>query len=87
MQQRDRPVKILRRVRRLSYEIKLPNRINRVYPVISVAQLKSTPKNKDPYDRLISTNPGPVVENTQVISNIYEIESLRDKKWIFENGK
>jgi hypothetical protein len=44
-------------------------------------------KNKDSYDRSIFTNPGPVVENTQAIFNAYEIESLRDKKWVFENGE
>jgi hypothetical protein len=55
--------------------------------VISVAQLKSTLKNKDPYDRPILTNPGSVVENTQTISDAYEIESLRGKKWVFENGE
>jgi hypothetical protein len=62
------------------YEIKFPNRINRVYPVILVAQFKLTLKDKNPYDRPIFTNPGFIVENTQVIFNTYEIESLRNKK-------
>lgn len=67
-------------MRRLLYEIKLSDRINRVYLIILIAQFKPTLKDKDSYDRLIFINPGLIVENTQIISDIYEIESLRDKK-------
>jgi hypothetical protein len=74
-------------VGRLLYEIEFPDRINRIYPVISIAQLKPTLKDKDLYDRLIFTNPGFIVENTQATFNIYEIKNLRDKKWVFEDGE
>jgi hypothetical protein len=40
MKQHDGPVTILRRVGRFSYEIELPDRMKRIHPVVSIAQLE-----------------------------------------------
>jgi hypothetical protein len=46
-EQRSGPFQIVRRIRRLAYELKLPPRW-KIHPIISVAHLRPAPKGKDP---------------------------------------
>jgi hypothetical protein len=86
MKQRDGPVTILRRVSRLSYEIELPDRMKRIHPVISVAQLEPFPQGPDPYGRSLPDNQGPLLQEGQKKSDVFEIETIAGKKWVRRRG-
>jgi hypothetical protein len=62
MKQRDGPVTILRRVGRLSYEIELPDRMKRIYPVVLVTQLEPFSQGFDFYNRSFLNKQGPLLQ-------------------------
>lgn len=75
--QRVSSFKILEKVEKLIYRLKLSS-LMLMYSIVSVAQLKSVQSALDSYDRrriVVSE-----VEENEVITNIYKIEALLEKK-------
>ena len=74
--QRVRPLKVIKRIKRLTYRLLLPDHW-RIYNIITVAQLKpATPSNTDPYKKKRPTEPPALdIENAQ-----YEVNRLLNKR-------
>ena len=75
--QRVEPFKILEKVSKLAYRLKLPP-LMKIYSVIFIAQLKSG-KDENPYTRnqVIAMSE---IEKDDIITNIFEIETLLGKQ-------
>jgi transposase InsO family protein len=77
-QQYAGPFKVLEKVGRLAYKLKIPDHW-RIHNVFSIAQLEpAPPPGSDPYSRPVPDHPGAVIPGT----NIYEVERLLDKRVI-----
>ena len=75
--QRVGPFKVLEKVGKLAYRLELPP-LMLMHPVVSVAQLEPAQAASDPYGRRRAAVPE--VEEDGVVTNIYEIEALLEKK-------
>ena len=79
-QQRSGPVKVVKRVGKLAYELAIPTHLN-IHNVASVAQLEPCPNEADPFDRKDQIyEPGPVDESNPEWHG-YEIEKLMGKRY------
>ena len=79
------PIKVLERIGNLAYRLEIPSHW-RIHPVISVAHLE--PKKKDPFQRPMPTNPGPVhMEGDTEDLQSWEIEKLLNKRTRTRKGK
>ena len=77
-QQYAGPFKVLEKVGRLAYRLKIPDHW-KIHNVFSIAQLEPAPApGSDPYNRPIPDEPGPVEAETDA----YEVERILDKRVI-----
>ena len=77
-QQYAGPFKVLEKVGRLAYRLKIPDHW-KIHNVFSIAQLEPAPApGSDPYNRPIPDEPGPVEAETDA----YEVERVLDKRVI-----
>jgi hypothetical protein len=75
-QQRSGPWTVKRRVGALAYELDFPENSLK-HPIISMAQLRSTPEGNNPFDRIIPP-PGPVEaeQNVEKKGDLYEVKVI-----------
>ena len=77
-QQYAGPFKVLERIGRLAYRLKIPDHW-KIHNVFTIAQLEPAPEpGSDPYSRPIPDEPGPVEPDTDA----YEVERILDKRVI-----
>jgi len=79
-QQRVGPFEVVKKVRRLAYQLDIP-RHWRMHPVFSIAHLEPAPLGKDPFERPLPEQPDSVyVDGDDEFNKSYEIERILQKR-------
>lgn len=78
-QQRAGPFKVLDKIGRLAYRLELPP-VMRMHPIVSITQLEPGPDDENPYARARNFDPPPVIEKDGTATDLYEIETLLEKR-------